>query len=412
MLYVEDLRTRYLRVASRMDERARRLWAANESLALGRGGIEIVAAATGLARSTIVDGRRELRAPDDLAASGTERKSRRVRRRGGGRKRVEVKCPAVIEALEALVDPLARGDPESPLRWTTKSTYKLAAALQRQGYALGPETVARLLRERGYSLQGTQKVREGTSHADRDAQFLHIQSQVLTFQEAGQPVVSVDTKKKELVGDFANRGREWQATGCPEEVRVHDFADPELGKAIPYGVYDVTANEGWVSVGTDHDTAEFAVATLRCWWSQMGQERYPEARTLLITADGGGSNGSRVRLWKVALQEWADATGLTLTVCHFPPGTSKWNKIEHRMFSEITKNWRGRPLVSHAVVVSLIEATQTAQGLRIRSALDEASYETGRRITAREIEALHLERASFHGEWNYTIHPRPRPTPD
>jgi hypothetical protein len=306
------------------------------------------------------------------------------------------------------VDPLARGDPESPLRWTTKSTRKLAATLRQQGHPISHGKVAALLQDLGYSLQGTRKVQEGKSHPDRDAQFAYINAQAEAFQAAGLPVVSVDTKKKELVGPFANRGREWQGSGCPEEVRVHDFLDKERGKANPYGVYDLTANEGWVSVGTDHDTAEFAVETIRRWWREMGKERYPAATRLLITADGGGSNGSQVRLWKVALQAWADAEGLEIRVCHFPPGTSKWNKIEHRMFSEITKNWRGRPLVSHAVIVDLIASTRTEKGLQIRAALDDSPYPTGKKVTEGEMRALALERADFHGEWNYALHPRPR----
>jgi hypothetical protein len=409
MSTVVAIREKFLRLRPFLDERAIRLWAANESLALGHGGLAWVAQATGLARSTLVDGRRELRAATQPAPEGVRTGYRlRVRRPGGGRKRVTERHPDLGEALEALVDPLTRGDPESPLRWTTKSTYKLAAALQAQGYRISPGTVATLLKERRYSLQGTQKIREGATHPDRDAQFAHINTQAVQFQAAGQPVVSVDTKKKELVGDFANGGQEWQATGAPELVRTHDFVDKERGKANPYGVYDVAANVGWVSVGTDHDTAEFAVATLGRWWEQMGRAQYPEATHLLITADGGGSNGSRVRLWKVALQAWADTTGLTISVCHFPPGTSKWNKIEHRMFSEISKNWRGRPLVSHEVIVDLIANTRTTAGLTIRAELDEQVYPTGQKIDAAVMASLALERDAFHGEWNYTLHPRPR----
>ena len=403
---VERVRQKWEQLRPFMDERLRRLWAASESLALGRGGPGVVTQATGLARSTLVYGRRELRAGAGTPAETALPPGRR-RRAGGGRKAATQKDPALVEALEALVDPLARGDPQSPLRWTTKSTTKLAAVLTEQGHPVSASTVARLLKERGYRLQATQKVREGRQHPDRDAQFGHINAQAEAFQATGDPVVSVDTKKKELVGPFANRGREWQASGCPEEVRVHDFLDPERGKAIPYGIYDLAANEGWVSVGTDHDTAEFAVESLRRWWQQMGSARYPQARRLLITADGGGSNGSQVRLWKVALQAWADETGLTISVCHFPPGTSKWNRIEHRMFSEITKNWRGRPLESHEVIVDLIGETRTASGLRIRAALDENSYPTGKHVSRPEMAALALERAEFHGEWNYTLHPRP-----
>ncbi len=407
MVDLGEIRQRFLRLRPFLDERHCRLWAANESLAGGRGGLKLVAAATGLARSTLIAGRNELRTAAGGAAIAAATGSHgRVRRPGAGRKRRTEEAPALIAALEALVDPLSRGDPESSLRWTTKSTYKLAATLREQGFRVSPSTVGRLLKERQYSLQGTRKIREGSRHPDRDAQFAYINRQAAAFQAAGQPVVSVDTKKKELVGDFANQGREWQASGCPEEVRVHDFVDPVRGKVNPYGVYDIGANEGWVSVGTDHDTAEFAVASLRHWWRQMGRERYPAAASLLITADGGGSNGSRVRLWKVALQAWADETGLTLTVCHFPPGTSKWNKIEHRMFSEITKNWRGRPLESHEVIVELIEHTRTVGGLTIRAELDEAPYETGKKISPADLAGLRLDRAEFRGEWNYTIRPR------
>ena len=405
---IESIRRKFEALRPFLNERARRVWAATEATALGRGGVVLVARATGLARSTLYEGLRDLR---ELPAA-TPTAPRRLRRPGGGDKPLTLKDPTLLAALEALVDPLARGDPESPLRWTTKSTRKLAAALQAQGHRISRGTVAALLRELGYSLQGTRKVQEGKSHPDREAQFAHINAQAAALQAAalqaaGQPVISVDTKKKELVGPFANRGQEWQASGCPEAVRVHDFRDPERGKANPYGVYDLAANAGWVSVGTDHDTAEFAVATIRCWWREMGRERYPTATRLLITADGGGSNGSQVRLWKVALQAWADTERLEISVCHFPPGTSKWNKIEHRMFSEISKNWRGRPLISHAVIVDLIASTRTEQGLQIRAALDEREYPTGKKVSDAEMRRLALERASFHGEWNYTLYPRP-----
>jgi DDE family transposase len=400
---IESLRRKFAALRPFLDERARRVWAATEATALGRGGVVWVAQATGLARSTLYEGLRDLREPP----AQTPGAPRRLRRPGGGDKPRTVKDATLLRDLEALVDPLARGDPESPLRWTTKSTRKLAAALQAQGHRISRGTVADLLRALDYSLQGTRKVREGQSHPDRDAQFAHINAQAAAFQAAGQPVISVDTKKKELVGPFANQGQEWQARGCPEAVRVHDFRDPERGKANPYGVYDLAANAGWVSVGTDHDTAEFAVETIRRWWQEMGQARYPEATRLLITADGGGSNGRQVRLWKVALQAWADTAGLAISVCHFPPGTSKWNKIEHRMFSQISKNWRGRPLLSHAVIVDLIASTRTEQGLQIRAALDEGAYPTGKKTSDAEMRRLALEPASFHGEWNYTLHPRP-----
>ena len=400
---IDSIRRKYQALRPFLDERARRVWAVTEAAALGRGGIVWVAQATGLARSTLYEGKRDLQEQ----TAGTPAAPRRVRRPGGGDKPRTAKDPTLLADLEALVDPLARGDPESPLRWTTKSTRKLAAALRAQGHRISHGTVAALLHELDYSLQGTRKVQEGKSHPDRDAQFAYINAQAEAFQAAGQPVISVDTKKKELVGPFANRGQEWQAGGCPEEVRVHDFPDRDRGKAHPYGVYDLAANEGWVSVGTDHDTAEFAVETISRWWREMGQERYPTATRLLITADGGGSNGRQVRLWKVALQAWADAAGLEISVCHFPPGTSKWNKIEHRMFAEISKNWRGRPLISHAVIVDLIARTRTEKGLRIRAALDEAAYPTGKKVADAEMRSLALERAAFHGEWNYTLRPRP-----
>ena len=403
----EALREKFQALDASFNERLRRLWAATEALALGHGGIACVAHATGLSRTTISKGCAELRAPAGSAlAQATTLPPSRSRRAGGGRKSLTARDPTLVAALEALVDPLARGDPESPLRWTTKSTYHLAATLQSQGHAIGPWKVGQLLRDRNYSLQGTRKTLEGNQHPDRDAQFQHINDTATAFQERGQPVVSVDTKKKELVGNFANGGQEWHGVGAPELVRMHDFPDKELGKATPYGIYDLLFNEGWVSVGIDHDTAAFAVATLARWWKEMGQARYPEATELMITADGGGSNGYRVRQWKVELQEFADRSGLTITVCHFPPGTSKWNKIEHRLFSAITKNWRGKPLTCLATIVSLIAKTCTTTGLRVRAALDEASYPTGRKVTPAEMAALRLEPADFHGEWNYTLRPR------
>jgi hypothetical protein len=402
--FSETIRQKFEALRPFLDERARRVWAATEAAALGRGGVTLVARATGMARSTLHAGQRDLQEPE---AARLAMAAGRVRRAGAGRKPLTEQDPRLVDALEALVDPLARGDPESPLRWTTKSTRQLAAVLRAQGHPISYVKVAELLKARDYSLQGNRKVQEGASHPDRDAQFTYINAQAAAFQAQGQPVVSVDAKKKELVGPFRNGGREWQARGCPEEVRVHDFPDPELGKAIPYGVYDLGANEGWVSVGTDHDTAEFAVSSLRRWWEQMGKQRYPSATRLLVTADSGGSNASQGRLWKQALQQWADEVSLTLTVCHFPPGTSKWNKIEHRMFSEITKNWRGRPLVSHQVIIDLIMSTRTQTGLQIRAALDEGKYPTGKKVSDREMAALALERASFHGDWNYTLHPRP-----
>jgi transposase len=386
------------------DERTRRRWAAVEARAIGRGGIARVAEATGLSRATIRAGLQELDAP--ITSDPRRASSERVRRPGGGRRPLADRAPRLLRSLESLVDPVTRGDPMSPLRWTCKSAARLAAELQNQGQAISERTVNRLLHELGYSLQSNRKTLEGCHHPDRDAQFQYINRRVKAFQRQGQPVVSVDTKKKELVGQFRNGGREWQPTGQPEPVKVHDFPDEELGKVIPYGVYDMATNRGWVSVGVDHDTAEFAVETLRRWWQHMGCPAYPQATCLLIMADGGGSNGSRCRLWKVELQKLADEIGLRITVCHFPPGTSKWNKIEHRMFCHITEKWRGRPLVSREVVVNLIGHTTTKTGLEIRSELDENRYPTGREVTEQQMDGLALKREKFHGEWNYTIEPR------
>jgi len=400
---MEGLQRKYAALLPILNERARRLWAATEALELGWGGISLVAQATGLARDTIYVGLRELRQPPPPAPAGCPQ---RVRRRGGGRQLLERTDPGLIDALDALVDPQTRGDPMSPLRWTCKSTYRLAEELTRQGHPVCPRTVAAILHAEGYSLQANRKTREGRSHPDRNAQFEHLNGRVQAFQRQGQPVISVDTKKKELVGDFENDGQEWQPQGQPEEVRVHDFPDKTLGKAIPYGVYDITSNEGWVSVGIDHDTALFATASIRRWWQEMGQGRFPRARRLLITADGGGSNGYRVRLWKVALQGLADTLDFPVQVCHFPPGTSKWNKVEHRLFSYITQNWRGKPLVSRQVIVSLIAATTTKAGLTVRAELDMNKYETGIEVSDEELTHVKLKPAEFHGEWNYTITPR------
>jgi hypothetical protein len=388
-----------------LDERLCRLWAASEALALGHGGIALVTAATGIDRKRIARGIRDLETLADAPAVENPRR-RRLRRPGGGRKSAKERDPTVLADLESLVEPVTRGDPQSPLRWTCKSVQKLAAELRTRGHRISHETVRQLLQQLDYRLQATRKTREGISHPDRNAQFEYINAQAEAFRAAGEPVISVDTKKKELVGDFANGGREWRPTGEPEAVRVHDFPDKELGKAIPYGVYDLGENEGWVSVGTDHDTAAFAVHSILEWWHQMGQASYPEATQLLITADGGGSNGSRSRLWKTQLQRFADETGLEVTVCHFPPGTSKWNKIEHRMFCHITQNWRGRPLISHEAIVNLIGSTTTAQGLRIRAALDTNRYPTGIKVSDEEIAAVQRIPAPFHGDWNYTILPR------
>ena len=387
-----------------MTERMRRQWAASEALALPRGGITLVCQATGMSRTTLWAGVRELQNPSDLPPA--PRDPRRCRRPGGGRHLVEVDDPRLLEDLERLVNPATRGDPMSPLRWTCKSTRKLAEELQHRGHDVSHQTVALLLQAAGYSLQSNRKTRDGGSHPDRNAQFEFINARVLTFQRRGQPVVSVDTKKKELIGDFKNNGEEWQPEGQPEEVRAKDFLDKQLGKAIPYGVYDQTLNKGWVSVGIDHDTAEFATETIRRWWNEMGLPTYRTAKELLITADGGGSNGTRNRLWKVCLQHLADETGLRVGVCHFPPGTSKWNKIEHRMFCHITQNWRGRPLTSREVVVNLIGNTRTKTGLEIHSELDESAYQTAIKVTDVELAAVRLKKDQFHGEWNYTILPR------
>ena len=402
-LVVEWIQEKYERLLPVMNERARRRWVATEALSLGWGGVTAVSDATGLTRKTIHFGIRELEA--EAADPGLPLPPDRVRRAGAGRKPITRKQPKLVAALDALVEPSTRGDPQSPLRWTCKSTRRLAEALQCQGFQVSDRKVAALLKKSGYSLQSNRKTREGKSHPDRNAQFEYINEQALRFQRRRQPVVSVDAKKKELVGDFKNAGREWRRRGKPEEVRVHDFIDPDLGKAIPYGVYDVTHNEGWVSVGIDHDTARFATEALRRWWKKMGSKRYPNAKELLITADGGGSNSSRSRLWKAALQTLANRIGLTLRVCHFPPGTSKWNKIEHRMFSHITQNWRGKPLVSHKVIVQLIAHTTTTSGLKVRAALDRRLYPTGEKVSRTEFEKIRLKRADFHGDWNYTIQP-------
>jgi hypothetical protein len=394
------VRTKFLALSPVMDERLTRLWAGAEADALGDGGIAIVERATGLSRTTIRAGRDELQegvSTGDVVA---------VRRPGGGRPRLEETRPEIVEALETLVDPVTRGDPESPLRWTSKSTRTLAAELTAQGYAVSPQKVGQLLNASGYSLQATQKTIEGTDHPDRDAQFAFINDQVDAFQGRGAPVISVDTKKKELVGAFANGGREWQPSGDPVRVRVHDFMDDTLGKVIPYGVYDLARNTGWVNVGVDHDTPAFAVASIARWWRYMGKKTYPDAGELFITADAGGSNSARARLWKVELQRFADRTGLTISVSHFPPGTSKWNKIEHRLFCHITENWRGRPLLDHETVVQVIGGVRTTTGLTVKAKLDTRAYPLGVKVPNTEMDNLLLTRAEFHGDWNYTLHPR------
>ena len=399
---VGRIRRKFRALRAELDERGRRLWAATEARELGWGGVSTVSAATRLSRNTIKAGLRDL----DLPARRRAAEVTRVRRPGGGRKRLIESDPGLLAALESLVEPVTRGDPQSPLLWTCKSTRRLAEELTRQQHAVAPNTVAALLRQAGYSLQANRKTREGASHPDRNAQFEYINARVRSFLDRGQPAISVDTKKKELVGDFKNSGRTWRPRGSPEEVRVHDFIDQDLGKAIPYGVYDLLNNQGWVSVGIDHDTAQFAVNSMRQWWRRMGQRRFPRARELLITADGGGSNSPRGRLWKVSLQTLADELGLRLHVCHFPPGTSKWNQIEHRLFSFITQNWRGRPLISHQAIVNLIANTTTRKGLRVQAALDTHTYDTAIKVSDEELAGIKLTPDEFHGDWNYRLEPR------
>jgi hypothetical protein len=404
---ISTVRQKYEALAPLLHEKARRCWAACEALSLGRGGISLVAAATRLSRPTIRRGIAEIQAGDHNAG-GSHPNHPRIRRPGGGRYSIAEADGTLIRDLKRLIDPATRGDPMSPLLWTCKSTRTLADALIELGHDLSHQTVGRLLIDLGYSLQANRKTEEGKDHPDRDAQFEHINAQVRSFQRRGQPVVSVDTKKKEIVGNYKNPGREWEPKGQPRRVKSKDFPDKQLGKVAPYGVYDLTANEGWVSVGISHDTAEFAVESVRRWWYRMGRAVYPGAKELLITADAGGSNGSRNRLWKVCLQDLADETGLRVTVCHFPPGTSKWNKIEHRMFCHITENWRGRPLVSRAVVVNLIGSTRTRTGLKIQAELDDNTYEKGIKVTERAMESVRLKRNKFHGDWNYRIEPHPK----
>jgi hypothetical protein len=404
MIDESAIRLRYEALDPVLDERGRRRFAAAEALAAGRGGVMVVSRITGVARSTIGRGLAELRGQRPAAPSG------RVRRAGGGRKALTHSDPTLLDDLKGLVDASTRGDPMSPLRWSAKSLRNLAAELGALGHEVSHHLVGSLLRQLGYSLQANRKTLEGSKHPDRDAQFNYINDQVKAALAETQPAISVDTKKKELVGDFKNNGREYRPNGDPEQVRVHDFLIPELGRAAPYGVYDIADNAGWVSVGIDHDTASFAVNSIRRWWQTMGRERYPNAGRLVITADGGGSNGSRVRLWKIELQALADELGLEITVCHLPPGTSKWNKIEHRLFSFITQNWRGRPLVSHQTIVQLIAATTTEAGLTVRSELDTGTYPKGVKVTDDQMAALNIHRHDFHGEWNYTIAPRPNPT--
>lgn len=402
---VERVREKFEVLRHVMDERMTRLWAAAEAKALGRGGAAIVTRATGIRGKRIWMGLQDLA---ELAESAPEEKPRqqRVRRPGAGRKPLTEVDETLLTDLESLIDPVTRGDPESALRWTCKSKTRLAAELKAMGHTVSATKVGRLLHDLGYSLQANKKTVEGAQHPDRDAQFRHINAKARSFLRRGLPVISVDTKKKELVGDYKNGGREWRPAGQPERVQVHDFIDPTRGKAIPYGVYDVGDNAAWVSVGVDHDTAEFAVQSIRAWWRSMGRKTYPAADELLITADAGGSNGYRNRLWKTCLQELADETGLAIAVSHFPPGTSKWNKIEHRLFSHISQNWRSRPLISHEAVVSLIGATTTDAGLRVRAKLDRRRYSPGKKISAAHMRSLALRPSRFHGDWNYRLKPR------
>ena len=394
------IQEKYRTLCPILDERGRRIWAAAEAKSLPYGGISLVSKATGISRTTIHLGMGELgRGKGKLAPAG------RSRKQGGGRKPLTQGQPGILQALDALVEPTARGDPESPLRWTCKSTRRLAVELQREGHRIGDRKIAGLLHQMRYSLQGNAKTMEGAQHPDRNAQFEHINAQSKAFLRQGLPVISVDTKKKELIGNFKNAGREWQPQGQPEETLVHDFADRELGKVIPYGVYDVGKNWGWVSVGMDHDTSDFAIDSILSWWSHMGRKTYPSATKLLIMADGGGSNGTRSRLWKRGIQRLANSTGLGIAVCHFPPGTSKWNKIEHRMFSFITQNWRGRPLVSYETIVNLIGNTRTRTGLRVNAKLSRKKYPTGIKVSDSELAKVNLRPAKFHGEWNYSVLP-------
>jgi transposase len=397
------IKQRFGALSRLLDERSRRLVAAAESLAFDRGGISAVSRATGVSRPVIRQGIAELKNPKTTWRG-------RVRRPGGGRKRIADSDTAVVRDLEQLVEPVTRGDPESPLRWTCKSVRRLAEELNQQGHVISYPVVAELLGELGYSLQANRKSKEGNNHPDRNAQFEYINRKVKRFLANQQPVVSVDTKKKELVGDFKNGGRELRPKGEPEQVRVHDFLIPELGRATPYGVYDLARNVGWVSVGMDPDTAAFAVESIRRWWQSMGRPVYPKADRLLITADAGGSNGPRLRLWKVELQKLADQTGLQIAVCHFPPGTSKWNKIEHRLFSFISQNWRGKPLISFEVIVNLIAATTTTKGLKVHAEVDDGIYPAGTKIDDQQLAGIHLKRDKFHGDWNYEIHPRVTPS--
>jgi len=394
---LKNIKEKYIKLKPFLNERTKRLWAATEAKSLGRGGKVLVSAVTGLSRTTIYRGMRELEQPSKDISNN------KIRAKGGGRKRLTTQSPELLDKLKELVDDTTLGDPESPLLWTCKSTRNLAETLCNQGYQIARQKVSELLSDLGYSLQGNQKTKEGKSHPDRDRQFRYLNKRVKLFQYYNQPVISVDTKKKELVGDYSNKGKEWRPKGKPVKTNTHDFGKDRIN---PYGVYDQTANEGWVNVGTDYDTSEFAVESIRRWWSRIGIIRYPDAESLLITADCGGSNGYRVRLWKVELQSLANETGLRISVCHFPPGTSKWNKIEHSMFCHISTNWRGKPLTSHEVVVNLIGNTTTREGLQIHADLDTNSYPKGKKISDKELSNINIRCAHFHGEWNYKLSPK------
>jgi hypothetical protein len=395
------LKQKYQHLSGYLDEKTLRIWAATEALVLGRGGISFVARTIGISRTTLYVGIQELKQKSHDKQGLSQGK--RIRRPGGGRKKLKDIDKALLEDLESLLEPMTRGDPTSALRWTCKSTTKLANELKVLNHQVSQRTICSLLADLGYSLQSNRKTREGLSHPDRNAQFLHISEMVKQFQKQEQPVISVDTKKKEIIGEFKNNGREWCKKGKPTEVNIHDFADSTLGKVVPYGIYDVLANKGWVNVGIDHNTAQFAVESIRRWWHEMGKPVYPQATDILVTADCGGSNGNRVRLWKFELQKLADELGMTIHVCHLPPGTSKWNKIEHRMFCYISQNWRGRPLTSREVIVNLISSTTTKKGLKIKAAVDQNQYPTGIKVTNKDFRSIAIERSSFHGEWNYKI---------
>ena len=395
---VRKVAEKYNNLSETLNERSRRLWAGNESLSIGYAGIEIVSRATGLSRSTIIKGMKEITDKRELKD--------RIRDLGGGRKKEVDKDPGIREELIRLIEPSTRGDPQSPLLWESKSLRKLSSELKEKGYDVSHVLVEKLLHDMKYNLKSNRKMNEGKSHADRNLQFEHINSRAIEFMKESQPVISIDTKKKELIGNFKNNGKEWKPKGEFDEVNVYDFMQFAVGKAVPYGIYDMKLNEGYVNVGIDHDTAEFAVQSIKKWWECMGKKRYPDAKRLMITADGGGSNGSRVKLWKIELQKFATETGLEISVCHFPPGTSKWNKIEHRLFSFITKNWRGKPLVSYEVIVNLIANTRTEKGLRVECSIDLDSYEKGIKISNDEMLKLNIRTDEFHGEWNYTIAPK------